>query len=82
MKRLWIPFAAVWPLAAGAPAVAQTAASSIPLPASGPPMDPYLFVFLLLDGGLVCLIAVVVTDNKLVSGYDTDRESNEDATKD
>lgn len=82
MKRAWMPFAAALSLSAGAPAFAQTAASSVPLPASGPPMDPYLFVFLLLGGGLVCLIAVVVTDNKLVSGYDTDRKYTEEVMKD
>ena len=38
------------------------------------PLEPYLFTFILLGGGLICLIAVVVTNNALVTGYTTDKK--------
>ncbi len=42
------------------------------------PLDPYLFLFILLGGGLICLIAAVVTDNKLVTEYKTAPKYTED----
>jgi hypothetical protein len=41
-------------------------------------LDPYLFVFLFIGGGLVCLIAVVVTNNKLVTEYENAEKYTED----
>lgn len=85
-RAAWIVLAAAFALLAGAPAFAQTSipptAANVAPPPGNAPMDPYLFVFLLLGGGLICLIAVVVTDNKLVSGYATDRKYTEEVMKD
>jgi hypothetical protein len=43
------------------------------------PMDPYLFVFLFIGGGLVALIAAFVTDNNVVTSYTAKPDDNADA---
>jgi hypothetical protein len=40
-------------------------------------IDPYLFIFVLLGGGLLCLIAVVVTNNKVITDYDAGKTYTE-----